>query len=47
VVLALEETPVGYAAVAPLGPGHWRVEIQAAAADRTAFRQSRDLIVAR
>lgn len=43
--LALEETPHGYAAAAPLGPGHWRVEIQAAAADRTAFRQSRDLFV--
>jgi nitrogen fixation protein FixH len=45
--LTLEETPRGYAAAAPLGPGRWRVEIHAAAADRTAFRQSRDLVVAR
>ena len=43
--LALEETPRGYAAAAPLGPGHWRVEIAATAADGTAFRQSRDLFV--
>lgn len=43
--LALEETPHGYAAVAPLGPGHWRIEIAATAGDGTAFHQSRDLLV--
>lgn len=44
-VLALVETPGGYAAAAPLAPGMWRVEIVATAADGTAFRQSRDLHV--
>jgi nitrogen fixation protein FixH len=43
--LALEETPDGYAAAAPLAGGNWRVEIAATAADGTAFRQSRDIFV--
>ncbi|HRO12030.1 FixH family protein [Amaricoccus sp.] len=43
--LALEETPDGYAALARLGPGAWRAEISATAADGTAFRQRRDLVV--
>jgi nitrogen fixation protein FixH len=43
--LALAETPSGYRAEAPLAPGGWRVEVAATAADGTAFRQSRDLLV--
>jgi nitrogen fixation protein FixH len=43
--LTMVETPSGYAAEAPLAPGGWRVEITATAADGTAFRQSRDLLV--
>ncbi len=43
--LVLEEAPGGYAALARLDPGAWRVEISAAAADGTAFRQSRDITV--
>jgi nitrogen fixation protein FixH len=43
--VVLEETPGGYAGLARLDPGAWRVEISAAAADGTAFRQSRDLTV--
>jgi nitrogen fixation protein FixH len=43
--LALEPTPGGYAAVAPLAPGDWRLEIEATAADGTAFRQRRSLYV--
>lgn len=46
-VLALESVPGGYAAVAPLDPGAWRVEIAAVATDGTAFRQSRDILVRR
>ena len=45
-VLALEETPTGYAADATLGPGSWRAEIVATAADGTRFHQSRELRVA-
>lgn len=43
--LVLEETPTGYAAAADLGPGDWRVEIVATAADGTRFHQNRDLPV--
>lgn len=43
--LDLEPTPTGYAAVAGLGRGNWRVEIAATAADGTAFHQSRDIFV--
>ena len=43
--LVLEPTPFGYAAAAALAPGNWRVEIAAAAADGTAFRQRRSLFV--
>jgi nitrogen fixation protein FixH len=41
----LTRTPTGYAAAAPLAHGHWRVEVAATAADGTAFRQSRDILV--
>jgi nitrogen fixation protein FixH len=43
--LTLAETARGYAAEAPLAPGAWRVEIAATAADGTAFRQRRALLV--
>lgn len=42
-MVAMQETPSGYAGEAPFAPGHWRVEIAATAADGTAFRQSRDV----
>jgi len=44
-VVAMLETPSGYAGEAPMAPGHWRVEIVATAADGTAFRQSHDIWV--
>ncbi|MFT3973226.1 MAG: FixH family protein [Amaricoccus sp.] len=44
-VVAMQETPEGFAGDAPMAPGHWRVEIAATAADGTAFRQSRDVWV--
>lgn len=44
-VIALTETPEGYAGAAPMAPGHWRVEVTASAADGTAFRQSHDVWV--
>jgi nitrogen fixation protein FixH len=43
--VTLAPAPAGYTAVAPLAPGHWRVETAATAADGTAFRQSRDIFV--
>lgn len=45
-IVAMEPTPRGYAGVADLAPGHWRVEIAATAEDGTAFRQSHDIWVA-
>lgn len=44
-VITLEETLGGYAGLAPLAPGLWRVEIRATADDGTAFQQSRSLHV--
>ncbi len=43
--ISLRETSDGYVGPAHLGPGAWRVEIHATAADGTAFRQSRSLFV--
>lgn len=43
--LALVDTDTGMAAEAPLSAGMWRIEIDAVAADGTAFHQSRDLLV--
>lgn len=42
-IILMLETPEGYAGEAPMGPGHWRVEIAATADDGTAFRQSHDI----
>ena len=44
-VLDLVETPGGYAAAVPLGPGRWRVAVSAEADDGTAFTQRRTLTV--
>jgi len=44
-VLEMQSTPSGYAAVAPLLAGNWRVEIAAVAPDGTPFRQSRSMFV--
>lgn len=41
----LRETPEGYAGAAPLNPGAWRIEINATAANGTAFHQSRQLYI--
>lgn len=43
--LDMQSTPAGYAALAPLAAGNWRVEITATAADGTPFRQSRSIFV--
>lgn len=44
-LLDMQSTPSGYAALAPLAPGNWRIEIAATAADGTSFRQSRSIFV--
>lgn len=42
---ALVETNRGYAVPLALAPGDWRVEVDAATADGTRFRQRRNLLV--
>ena len=44
-VVDIQSTASGYAGLAQLSPGNWRVEISAIAADGTLFRQSRSIFI--